>query len=98
MTEGDLLERLRDWQTSGVLRRFDHCYATARSDLRRTACAAGYAEKRWRRQGVGEERSRSVTHCYERPRMDIFPFRLYAMIHTSEWFLKTQQLYERLDT
>jgi len=36
-----------------------------------------------------------VTHCYERLRMDLFPFRLYAMIHTPTW-LGTQRLFERI--
>ena len=26
-----------------------------------------------------------VTHCYQRPRLDAFPFDLYAMIHTGSW-------------
>jgi DNA-binding Lrp family transcriptional regulator len=36
-----------------------------------------------------------VTHCYERPRIDIFPFRLYAMIHTATWE-GTQSLFSRI--
>ena len=26
-----------------------------------------------------------VTHCYQRPRLEAFPFDLYAMIHTASW-------------
>ena len=36
-----------------------------------------------------------VTHCYERPLTDRFPFRLYAMIHTPTWE-GTQALYARI--
>ena len=36
-----------------------------------------------------------VTHCYERPLFDPFPFNLFAMIHTTSWD-KTQSLFQRI--
>jgi hypothetical protein len=38
-----------------------------------------------------------VTHCYERPLTERFPFRLYAMIHTPTWE-GTQALFDGLRT
>ena len=96
MTEGDLLERLRDWQTSGVLRRFGLLLRHRKIGFKANGmCCWDMPEEEVAAAGRRVAAFPEVTHCYERPRMDIFPFRLYAMIHTSEW-LKTQQLYERL--
>ena len=96
MTEGDLLERLRDWQASGVLRRFGLLLRHRKIGFKANGmCCWDMPEEEVAAAGRRVAAFPEVTHCYERPRVDIFPFRLYAMIHTSDW-LKTQQLYERL--
>ena len=38
---------------------------------------------------------REVTHCYERPAAEDFPFNLFAMIHTTSW-KNTQDLFQRI--
>jgi hypothetical protein len=38
-----------------------------------------------------------VTHCYQRPRLDVFPFDLYAMIHTGS-LKETEALFEDIST
>jgi len=94
--EPALLEKLRVWQASGVLRRIGLLLRHREMGFKANGmCCWDVPETEvlefGRRVAVFPE----VTHCYERPRMDIFPFRLYAMIHTPTW-LGTQQLFERI--
>ncbi|MBP7637445.1 MAG: hypothetical protein KBA18_06180 [Kiritimatiellae bacterium] len=96
MTEGDLLEQLRAWQASGVLRRFGLLLRHREIGFKANGmCCWDMPEEALQAAGRRIAAFPEVTHCYERPRMDVFPFRLYAMIHTPEW-LETQRLYERL--
>ena len=96
MTEGELLERLRDWQASGVLRRFGLLLRHREIGFKANGmCCWDMPEDAVLDAGRRVAAFPEVTHCYARPRMDVFPFRLYAMIHTPEW-LETQRLYERL--
>ncbi|HRR32727.1 MAG TPA: hypothetical protein P5026_01375 [Kiritimatiellia bacterium] len=96
MTESDLLEQLRAWQASGVLRRFGLLLRHREIGFKANGmCCWDMPKEEVLEAGRRVAAFPEVTHCYERPRLDVFPFRLYAMIHTPEW-LKTQQLFERL--
>ena len=96
LSEAALLERLREWQASGVLRRFGMLLRHREIGFKANGmCCWDVPERNVLEAGRRVAVFPEVTHCYERPRLDIFPFRLYAMIHTPTW-LGTQQLFERL--
>lgn len=96
MAESDLIERLRGWQASGVLRRVGLLLRHREIGLKANGmCCWDVPEENIVEAGRRVAAFPDVTHCYARPRMDVFPFRLYAMIHTPEWFA-TQRLFERI--
>ena len=96
MSEPALLEKLRAWQASGVLRRIGLLLRHREMGFKANGmCCWDVPETEVLEFGRRVAAFPEVTHCYERPRMDIFPFRLYAMIHTPTW-LGTQQLFERI--
>jgi len=96
MDEAALLERLRAWQASGVLRRVGLLLQHRKIGFKANGmCCWDMPEAKVTEAGRRVSAFPEVTHCYERPRLDIFPFRLYAMIHTPTW-LGTQQLFERI--
>ena len=96
MTESDLLGRLRVWQTSGVLRRIGLLLRHRVIGFKANGmCCWDIPEEEVVETGRRVAACPEVTHCYARPRLDVFPFRLYAMIHTQEWSA-TQQLFERI--
>ncbi len=79
----DVLAMLRRWKRLGVMRRL------AAVLYHREAGFTVNAMCVWPVQGeVGAAGRRvaarpEVTHCYQRPRLDAFPFDLYAMVHTA---------------
>ena len=96
MSEAALLGQLRAWQDAGVLRRVGLLLRHREIGFKANGMCcwdlpAAEVTEAGRRVAAFPE----VTHCYERPRMDVFPFRLYAMIHTPTW-LDTQRLFERI--
>ena len=96
MTEGALLARLREWTESGVLRRIGLLLRHREIGFKANGmCCWDIPEEAAVETGRKVAAFPEVTHCYARPRLDIFPFRLYAMIHTQEWSA-TQQLFERI--
>lgn len=91
-----LLERLRAWQESGVLRRFALLLRHRQMGFKANGmCCWDLPDGEMQAAGRRLAAFPEVTHCYERARLDIFPFRLYAMIHTPAWE-QTRQLFERL--
>ncbi len=96
LSEPALLEKLRAWQASGVLRRIGLLLRHRKMGFKANGmCCWDVPEAEVLEFGRRVAAFPEVTHCYERPRTDIFPFRLYAMIHTPTW-LGTQQLFERI--
>lgn len=96
MDTGALLARLREWQANGVMRRFALLLRHREMGFRANGmCCWDLPDGALAEAGRRLAACPDVTHCYERARMDIFPFRLYAMIHTPEWE-RTRQLFERL--
>ena len=96
MSEPALLEKLRAWQASGVLRRIGLLLRHREMGFKANGmCCWDVPEAEVLESGRRVAAFPEVTHCYERPRVDLFPFRLYAMIHTPTW-LGTQQLFARI--
>jgi len=81
-SEDALLDQLRKWKDDGTIRRFG-------AILRHTE--AGFSVNAMGVWDVHAERiegfaraatsSEGVSHCYQRPRFDGFPYNLYTMIH-----------------
>lgn len=81
-TEEEVLEKLRGWTESGMIRRFG-----ARVRHRRLGARANGMSV-WRVPAGGEARAAAcmiqrdeVSHCYQRPAQPGWPYTLYAMIH-----------------
>jgi DNA-binding Lrp family transcriptional regulator len=82
VTEGELLAAIRRFKKDGTIRRFG---ATLRHH--RTGFSAN-AMVVWRAEADDLERVakvlasfREVTHCYQRPALSGWPYRLFTMIH-----------------
>jgi DNA-binding Lrp family transcriptional regulator len=96
ISEAELLNQLRAWRSSGVLRRIGLLLKHREIGFKANGMccwnvpAAEVAELGRRVAAFPE-----VTHCYERPPTERFPFRLYAMIHTPTW-AGTQALFARI--
>ncbi len=83
MKEWDLLSTLELWRRRGRLKRIGLLLA------HRTAGYVANGMCCWRVEGDTTEAGRSlaardeVTHCYERPPSDAFPYNLFAMVHAT---------------
>lgn len=98
LSEAALIERLGTWQASGVMRRIGLLLRHREIGFKANGmCCWDMPESAVLEAGRRVAAAPEVTHCYERPRMDIFPFRLYAMIHTPTW-QGTQHLFERISS
>lgn len=84
-TEEFVLSVLREWKEQGILRRIGAILYHREAGFKANAMCV------WPVDGAVPEAGRrvaarpEVTHCYQRPRLDVFPFDLYAMIHTATW-------------
>jgi DNA-binding Lrp family transcriptional regulator len=96
LSEEELLSKLTAWAAIGVLRRV--ALIVRHRNLGFTAngmCVWDVPEASMTEVGRRIAADPAVTHCYQRPRTDRFPFTLYAMIHTGEWE-ETRRLFVRL--
>lgn len=92
----DVLARLREWKGRGVLRRVALILQHREAGYHANGmCCWDLPPVKVAEAGRRLASFQEVTHCYERPRSDVFPFRLYAMIHTGD-YASTQRLFERL--
>jgi len=84
-TEEVVLSTLQTWKEQGILRRIGiilyHREAGFKANAMCVWPVAGDIVAAGRRLAARPE----VTHCYQRPRLESFPFDLYAMIHTGDW-------------
>jgi DNA-binding Lrp family transcriptional regulator len=95
-TEGDLLAQLREWQACGVMRRVGLLLRHREIGFKANGmCCWDVPQAEALEFGRRVALFPEVTHCYERPRTERFPFRLYAMIHTPTWE-ETQALFTRI--
>jgi DNA-binding Lrp family transcriptional regulator len=96
MTESALLKRLRLWRDLGVMRRVGLLLHHREMGFKANGmCCWDVPESNVLDRGRFVAAFADVTHCYERPKTALFPFRLYAMIHTPTW-KGTQALFERI--
>jgi len=96
LSEAELIEQLKSWQERGVLRRI--ALLLRHREIGFTAngmCCWEVPAEQIQEAGRRVAAFPEVTHCYERPPTDYFPFRLYAMVHTPS-AEKTRALYERI--
>ena len=93
-----LLEQLRIWQNTGVLRRIAIILRHREVGLRANAmCVWRATPEIVAAAGRRLAEQPSVTHCYERIAFDGFPYNLYAMTHARQW-PEVLAEFERLST
>ncbi len=82
----ELLGRLSDWRTSGVLRRVGVILQHRNMGFKANGmCVWKVDPAHVRDAGRTLASFPQVTHCYQRPRDPDFDFDLYAMIHMGSW-------------
>jgi len=80
----DLLALLTRWEATGVIRRIGLILRHRELGLAANSmCVWAVAADRIEAAGASMARSPHVSHCYERPSFEAFPFNLYAMIHAT---------------
>ncbi len=96
-SEAFVLSALRNLKEQGVLRRIGavlyHREAGFTANAMCVWPVSGSITEAGRRVAARPE----VTHCYQRPRLDAFPFDLYAMIHTGSWN-ETEALFQSISS
>jgi DNA-binding Lrp family transcriptional regulator len=84
-TEEFVLSTLQAWKEQGVLRRMGAILYYRQAGFKANAMCvwpvSGDVSAAGRRVAARPE----VSHCYQRPCLERFPFDLYAMIHTGSW-------------
>lgn len=79
-----VLETLRAWKEQGVLRRIAAILYHREAGFAANAmCVWPVDDNRIEEAGRRVAARPEVTHCYQRPRLEAFPFDLYAMIHAA---------------
>ncbi len=96
LREEDLLAQLSDWQAKGLMRRVGLLLRHREIGFKANGmCCWDLPLTEVSEYGRRVAAFPEVTHCYERPWSEDFPFRLYAMIHTPTWE-GTQALFARI--
>ncbi len=95
MREAEVLATLARWKAAGVLRRMAAVLHHREAGFKANAMCVWPVQGDVVAAGRRLAACREVTHCYQRPRFDGFPFDLYAMIHTPTW-PQTQTLFETI--
>lgn len=94
--EDELMAQLRDWHAKGVMRRIGLLLRHREIGFKANGmCCWDVPPAEVLDYGRRVAAFPEVTHCYERPWSERFPFRLYAMIHTPTWE-GTQHLFMRI--
>lgn len=90
------LNVLRTWQANGILRRMSTLlYHRQNGFTANGMCCWKLPEAEIEAAGHRLANDPAVTHCYERPLSEAFPFNLYAMVHQTSWE-KAYETYRRL--
>ena len=84
ITESELLEKVREFIADDIIRRFGATLRHQRSGFDANAMVVWEVEPE-RAEEVGNifASFREVSHCYQRPAMENWPYRLFTMIHGS---------------
>lgn len=94
-SEDAILATLQTWQREGVLRRIAAVLYHRETGFKANAMCVWPVEGDVLAAGRRVAGRSEVTHCYQRSRLEAFPFDLYAMIHTSSW-PQTKALFEEI--
>ncbi len=79
-----LLEKIANWKTKGIIRRIGAVLRHNKIGFTANGmCCWMLPPERCEAAGRALAQCVEVTHCYERPPLPTFPFRLYAMIHAN---------------
>ena len=84
-SEAFVLTTLQAWKEQGVLRRVGAILHHREAGFKANAMCVWPVDGDVTAAGRRVAARPEVTHCYQRPRLDAFPFDLYAMIHTPSW-------------
>jgi DNA-binding Lrp family transcriptional regulator len=82
ISEAELLEKVREFIADGTIRRFGATLRHQRSGFDANAMVVWEVEPE-KAEAVGSTFAsfREVTHCYQRPSLPGWPYRLFTMIH-----------------
>lgn len=97
LSEGRVLSLMQGWQAEGVLRRVAAILYHREAGFKANAMCVWPVEDDILGAGRRVAARPEVSHCYQRPRLDSFPFDLYAMIHTGSWDA-TKALFEDISS
>ena len=93
---GELLTLLQDWKQQGILRRVGVILRHRKAGFTANGmCIWSVPDEDVDRAGRALACNPEVTHCYERPPWEGFPYNLFAMVHARERKI-THAIYERL--
>jgi DNA-binding Lrp family transcriptional regulator len=85
VTEDELIEILTGLLNSGAVRRYGALISHRRLGIAANAMVVmRVPEDRIEAAGARLAENRSVSHCYQRPTFESFPYSLYAMVHGSD--------------
>lgn len=84
-TEAAVLSTVQVWREQGVLRRIGAILYHREAGFNANAMCVWPVNGDVAIFGHRVAARLEVTHCYQRPRFDSFPFDLYAMIHAGSW-------------
>lgn len=83
-SEEFVLQTLRAWKELGMLRRIGAILYHREAGFTANAMCVWPVDGDIAAAGHCVAARSEVTHCYQRPRLDAFPFDLYAMIHAAD--------------
>lgn len=82
ISEQSLIEALRRWLEEGVVRRYGALVSHRALGYRANAMIVWRApEQRVEEIGQALARQPEISHCYQRPPFEGFPYNLYAVVH-----------------
>lgn len=82
ISEDELLRQLHSMKAKGVMRRFGAILRHQKAGFSANAMAVWNVPDEKIEEFAGlVMKFQNVSHCYERPRLDDFPYNIYTMIH-----------------
>ena len=82
LTEEQVIEQMKTWQTEGVIRRIGISVRPERMGYTTNALIAwAVPEERLEEVGTGLSRVKEISHCYERECPPGWPYNIYTMVH-----------------